>query len=82
MCGICGELRFDGRAPEEATLSLMNEKLVRRGPDDEGLFVTGPMGFGHRRLSIIDLSDRSHQPMVDAELELSLVFNGVVSTKN
>jgi asparagine synthase (glutamine-hydrolysing) len=78
MCGICGELRFDGKAPEEATLSRMNEKLARRGPDDEGVFITGPMGFGHRRLSIIDLSDRSHQPMVDEELGLSLVFNGTI----
>jgi len=56
----------------------MNEKLARRGPDDEGVYVTGPMGFGHRRLSIIDLSDRSHQPMVDEELGLSLVFNGTI----
>ena len=78
MCGICGELRFDGKAPEKATLSRMNEKLARRGPDDEGVFITGPMGFGHRRLSIIDLSDRSHQPMVDEELGLSLVFNGTI----
>jgi len=78
MCGICGELRFDGRAPEAATLSRMNEKLARRGPDDEGVFLTGPLGFGHRRLSVIDLSDRSHQPMVDNELGLSLVFNGAI----
>lgn len=78
MCGICGELRFDGRAPEAAMLARMNEKLARRGPDDEGVFVTGPMGFGHRRLSVIDLSDRSHQPMVDEPLGLSLVFNGAI----
>lgn len=78
MCGICGELRFDGAAPEAAILSRMNEKLARRGPDDEGVFVTGPMGFGHRRLSVIDLSSRSHQPMVDEELGLSLVFNGAI----
>jgi asparagine synthase (glutamine-hydrolysing) len=78
MCGICGELRFDGKSPEKATLSRMNEKLIRRGPDDEGIFITGPMGFGHRRLSIIDLSDRSHQPMIDEELGLSLVFNGTI----
>jgi len=78
MCGICGELRFDGLAPEKETLSRMNEKLARRGPDDEGVFISGPMGFGHRRLSIIDLSDRSHQPMVDEELGLSLVFNGTI----
>ncbi|MBL1275344.1 MAG: N-acetylglutaminylglutamine amidotransferase [Ectothiorhodospiraceae bacterium] len=78
MCGICGELRFDGQAPEVSTLTRMNEKLARRGPDDEGVFVTGPMGFGHRRLSVIDLSDRSHQPMVDEALGLTLVFNGAI----
>jgi asparagine synthase (glutamine-hydrolysing) len=78
MCGICGELRFDGLAPEPATLSRMNAQLARRGPDDEGMHIAGPMGFGHRRLSVIDLSARSHQPMVDAELGLSLVFNGAI----
>ncbi|MDT8382889.1 MAG: N-acetylglutaminylglutamine amidotransferase [Gammaproteobacteria bacterium] len=78
MCGICGELRFDGSAPEAATLSRMNEKLARRGPDDEGVYISGPLGFGHRRLSVIDLSSRSHQPMVDEALGLSLVFNGAI----
>jgi asparagine synthase (glutamine-hydrolysing) len=78
MCGICGELRFDGLVPKTETLSRMNEKLARRGPDDEGVYITGPMGFGHRRLSVIDLSNRSHQPMVDEELGLALVFNGAI----
>jgi asparagine synthase (glutamine-hydrolysing) len=78
MCGICGELRFDHTVPERGVLSRMNEKLARRGPDDEGIYITGPMGFGHRRLSVIDLSERSHQPMVDEELGLSLVFNGAI----
>lgn len=78
MCGICGELRFDGQSPQLATLARMNEKLARRGPDDAGTHITGPMAFGHRRLSVIDLSERSHQPMVDTELGLSLVFNGAI----
>ncbi|HHI92207.1 MAG TPA: N-acetylglutaminylglutamine amidotransferase [Gammaproteobacteria bacterium] len=78
MCGICGELRFDGQAPETAMLMRMNQKLARRGPDDEGVYVSGALGFGHRRLSVIDLSDRSHQPMVDKALGLSLVFNGAI----
>lgn len=78
MCGICGELHFDGGMPEAVTLSRMNEKLERRGPDDAGLHISGPMGFGHRRLSVIDLSTRSHQPMVDKDLGLSLVFNGAI----
>jgi asparagine synthase (glutamine-hydrolysing) len=50
--------------------------LRRRGPDDEGLWQAGPVALGHRRLSIIDLSDRSHQPMRDGDLHL--VFNGAI----
>ena len=50
--------------------------LQRRGPDDSGQWQSGPVALGHRRLKIIDLSDRSHQPMVDAEL--TLVFNGAI----
>ncbi len=78
MCGICGELRFDGQPPEVTTIVRMNERLARRGPDDKGVHVSGPLAFGHRRLSVIDLSERSHQPMVDEELGLSLVFNGAI----
>jgi asparagine synthase (glutamine-hydrolysing) len=78
MCGICGELRFDGDRPAAATLSRMNAALARRGPDDEGVHISGPLGFGHRRLSVIDLSARSHQPMVDQDLGLALVFNGAI----
>jgi len=78
MCGICGELRFDGQAPAAKTIARMNAQLARRGPDDEGSHVDGPLAFGHRRLSVIDLSPRSHQPMVDAALGLALVFNGAI----
>jgi asparagine synthase (glutamine-hydrolysing) len=78
MCGICGELRFDGARPDQATIGRMNDKLVRRGPDAEGRFADGPLAFGHRRLSVIDLSARSNQPMVDESLGLALVFNGTI----
>ena len=78
MCGICGELRFDGAAPDLTVIGRMNDKLARRGPDAEGRFVDGPLAFGHRRLSIIDLSARSNQPMRDPELGLTLVFNGTI----
>jgi asparagine synthase (glutamine-hydrolysing) len=76
MCGICGELRLDGAPVEASLLARMLPALARRGPDDEGTWLAGPVGFGHRRLSIIDLSERSHQPMVDDEL--ALVFNGAI----
>jgi asparagine synthase (glutamine-hydrolysing) len=78
MCGICGELRFDGAASDIAAISRMSDALKRRGPDDAGTYQNGPLAFGHRRLSIIDLSAQSHQPMVDAELQLTLVFNGTI----
>ena len=76
MCGICGELRLDGQAASAELVARMLPALERRGPDDAGQWQAGPVALGHRRLKIIDLSDRSHQPMVDGEL--SLVFNGAI----
>jgi asparagine synthase (glutamine-hydrolysing) len=76
MCGICGELRLDGNPADPGLIARMLPALARRGPDDEGSWHSGPVAFGHRRLSIIDLSERSHQPMVDGELVL--VFNGAI----
>jgi asparagine synthase (glutamine-hydrolysing) len=78
MCGICGELRLDGKTPELADIDRMMQKLERRGPDHGGSYADGPLAFGHRRLAIIDLSERSSQPMVDAELGLTIVFNGTI----
>ena len=75
MCGICGEWRFDGPARDVA-LEAMLPTLAQRGPDDEGRWLHEGVALGHRRLSIIDLSERSHQPMVDGEL--ALVFNGAI----
>jgi asparagine synthase (glutamine-hydrolysing) len=57
MCGICGEIRFDGRAANLPATVAMTCMLVRRGPDGEGLWHDGPVAFGHRRLAIIDVSD-------------------------
>ena len=78
MCGICGELRFDGTAPDKSTLRRMVGTLARRGPDASGEYFSGPLAFGHRRLAVIDLSERSSQPMVDDALGLVLVFNGTI----
>ena len=78
MCGICGELRFDGRPPDPAVVQLMTERLARRGPDGEGRYLDGPVALGHRRLAVIDLSERAAQPMVDAASGLALVFNGTI----
>ncbi|MBI4984780.1 MAG: N-acetylglutaminylglutamine amidotransferase [Rhodocyclales bacterium] len=78
MCGIAGELRFDGARPDPAVIARMSARLARRGPDAEGVWSEGPVAFAHRRLAIIDLSARSHQPMLDAALGLALVFNGTI----
>jgi len=78
MCGICGELRFDGRTPARAVLGRMTAALARRGPDGSGEYLDGPVALGHRRLAVIDLSTRSAQPMRDDAAGLALVFNGTI----
>ncbi len=78
MCGIAGEFRFDGVAPDPALIERMSARLARRGPDASGAYFDGPLAFGHRRLAIIDLSPLSNQPMVDDTLGLALVFNGTI----
>jgi asparagine synthase (glutamine-hydrolysing) len=78
MCGIAGEFRFDGAAPSPETIQRMSARLARRGPDAEGFWQDGPVAFAHRRLAIIDLSNRSAQPMQDSVAGLTLVFNGTI----
>ncbi len=78
MCGICGIFDFKGQSPAADTITRMQQALEKRGPDSAGQFIQGPIGLGHRRLSIIDLSDRSNQPLIDKTLGLVLVFNGTI----
>ena len=78
MCGIAGELRFDGNTPDLAALARMNAQQQARGPDNGGVFAQGAQAWGHRRLKIMDLSESAQQPMVDPELGLGIVFNGAV----
>ena len=78
MCGICGEIRFDGQSADVAAVTRMTGAMASRGPDSDGVVAHGPLAFGHRRLSIIDLSARGEQPMVDSDLGLTLVFNGCI----
>ncbi|MCA2219382.1 N-acetylglutaminylglutamine amidotransferase [Jidongwangia harbinensis] len=78
MCGIGGELRFDGQAADGDAVRRMLPCLESRGPDGEGLWERGPVALGHRRLKIIDLSEAGGQPMTDDELGLTLVFNGCI----
>ncbi|SFI65094.1 asparagine synthase (glutamine-hydrolysing) [Streptosporangium canum] len=76
MCGLSGEIRFDGRAADVGAVGRMTDAMHDRGPDGSGLWSLGPVALGHRRLKIIDLSDRAAQPMVDSALGLTGVFNG------
>jgi asparagine synthase (glutamine-hydrolysing) len=78
MCGLAGELRFDGEVADVAAVGLMTSCMVHRGPDGSGMWAQGPVALGHRRLSIIDLSHGGAQPMVEPALGLSLVFNGCI----
>jgi len=78
MCGLCGELRFDASVPDLAVIERMKDKLQKRGPDSEGRFLKAPVAFGHRRLAIIDLTDRAAQPMLDDKAGVALVFNGTI----
>ncbi|WP_022950507.1 N-acetylglutaminylglutamine amidotransferase [Leucothrix mucor] len=78
MCGICGEYRLDGSQPQLSSIQLMMDKLEKRGPDSSGSYSDGPLAFGHRRLSILDLSEKGNQPMLDPTLGLALVFNGTI----
>jgi len=75
MCGICGVYRDRGATRRE--LEAMCGALAHRGPDDEGYYVAGPVGLGHRRLSINDLST-GHQPLANADESVWIVFNGEI----
>ena len=78
MCGICGQLNFVGNEPVELeTIRRMTGTIAHRGPDDEGYLFAGSLGFGFRRLSIIDLAG-GHQPMSDAEETVWVMLNGEI----
>src|SRR5271165_5620592 len=78
MCGICGQFNFVNEEPVyPETVTSMARSIIHRGPDDQGYYFAGPLGFGFRRLSIIDLAG-GHQPMSDSEGKVSVVFNGEI----
>jgi len=78
MCGLSGEIRFDGREADAAAVDRMSEVLAPRGPDGEGAWARGPVAFAHRRLAVIDLSQAGAQPMTDEDAGLVGVFNGCI----
>lgn len=78
MCGFAGVLDLGGHETENSVLEAMSEVLTHRGPDGSGLLRSGPLGLGHRRLRILDLSERADQPMWDERGEVVIVFNGEI----
>ena len=78
MCGICGVFNHqEGARVEREEVKAMADTLVHRGPDDEGIFLSGPIGLGHRRLSIIDL-EGGHQPIANEDETVWVVLNGEI----
>src|SRR4051812_14207028 len=81
MCGICGTLATsDGFASGEAVVTAMRDTMAHRGPDDGGVWRApdAPVAFGHRRLSIVDLSRAGHQPMSNEDGTVWITYNGEV----
>ncbi len=78
MCGIAGLISRDGRPVDRDRLVGMVEAISHRGPDGEGIWTEGAVGFGHRRLAIVDLSDGGKQPRLSADGRFSITFNGEI----
>jgi asparagine synthase (glutamine-hydrolysing) len=77
MCGLAGLLRLDGAPARQEELEAMGAAIAHRGPDGTGVLLQGPLGFAHRRLSIIDLAT-GDQPMERRDLGRSVIFNGEI----
>jgi asparagine synthase (glutamine-hydrolysing) len=78
MCGIVGVCNRGGEPVNANLLKRMTDVISHRGPDGEGHLCDGPIGLGHRRLAIIDLSAHGHQPMGNENGEVVIVFNGEI----
>jgi asparagine synthase (glutamine-hydrolysing) len=78
MCGIAGLIHLDNQPVSSVVLHRMTDAIEHRGPDDEGQWVEGNIGLGHRRLAIIDLSPTGHQPMISSDHRYVLSYNGEI----
>ena len=78
MCGICGIIETDGRPIHESELQRMVQTIAHRGPDGQGIKIAGPVGLGHCRLSILDLSHDGDQPMSTEDGFFSITYNGEI----
>ena len=79
MCGIFGQIAINGniKTNRQKFVSTLN-KLNHRGPDDEGFYISNKIAFGHKRLSIIDLSKSGKQPMISRDKKHIISFNGEI----
>ena len=78
MCGIAGIVNYTGASVAPPVLQAMTDAIAHRGPDGEGYWIEGGVGFGHRRLAIIDLSPLAHQPMMSHDNRYVLSYNGEI----
>lgn len=78
MCGLIAIIGRQGQPVHAGAIRRGTEALVHRGPDDAGEYLAGPVGFGFRRLSVIDPSPAGHQPMTSPDGALTVVFNGEI----
>ena len=78
MCGILGVFNLNGNPVDEASLMKMGDQLVHRGPDGEGSYINSEIGLVHKRLSILDISQKGKQPMYSKDQKWIVVFNGCI----
>ena len=78
MCGIIGVFNLNNENVSEHLLKSMASKISHRGPDGEGFYLENNLGFAHKRLSIIDLSENGNQPMISEDGNWIIVFNGFI----
>jgi len=76
MCGIAGIINLNKAPVDREILRAMTDALSHRGPDGEGMYLDGFVGFGHRRLAIIDLSENARQPMLTIDKNFAITYNG------
>ncbi len=79
MCGIAGKININSntKVPTGEILEMISV-LSHRGPDDEGIKILNNVGLGHKRLAIIDLSKKGHQPMTNIDGDIWVIFNGEI----
>ncbi len=78
MCGIAGLIALNGSGIDPVQLDRLTDALAHRGPDGRGTVISGSVGLGHRRLSILDLTNAASQPMISNDESVAIVFNGEI----